>query len=1159
MAGAAIPAVDTAAAIDSRVLSGLNSRVQARFLCGPAGSGKTFRCLAEVRDALQAAAEGPPLIFIAPKQATFQLERQLLAGGNVNGYTRLHILSFERLARLVFEKLNVAPPELLGDEGRVMVLRALLLRHEDELKLFQGSARCPGFAQEVSRLLNEFQQHQLSPARLQALAGNKNLRTELRDKLRDLAFLHESYSAWLADHQLQDGNRLLDAATELLRANSGHSALKFSTLWLDGFAEMTPQELDLLAAVLPFCERATLAFCIDESSVVKEESSWLSIWNAVGNTFRKCRQRIENLPGCKAEIEMLRRDSNKSRFAQSPVLRDLEKHWETNLPLPAGEGRGEGESFEQRSGANSALRVVTCQNPEAEAVFAAREILKFVREGNRYRDCAVLVRNLEPFHKALARTFRRYEIPFFLDRRENITHHPLAELTRSALRVMAFDWRQEDWFAALKTGFCPVDKTEIDRLENESLARGWRGKKWREPIQIPENPDQEKYLEKLRQKILPPFESFYKGLAESRFQPNGKKLVELLSGLWESLRVENILESWSIDEKDQLPNSRQPAVHATVWDQMNSWLTNVELAFAGEAMSLRDWLPVLETGLANLTVGVIPPTLDEVLIGAVDRARNPELKFSLVLGVNDTVFPATPASPSILTDTDRDELNQIVSLGADLRERLARERYYGYIAFTRADERMIVSFSRTTADGSPLNHSPFIARLRTIFPKLQVENNEGQIQLDEVESANELIPRLIKIGKAANGVGGDIFKESPMISELIKSLGDLREPDPMEKLSLAVAGKLYGPVLKTSVSRLEEFAQCPFKFFVRSGLRAGERKLFELDVRERGTFQHDVLKAFHDQLVTENKRWRDLTPQEARERIEQIAAALAADFRGGLLRDSPQTKFAARAMTESLQNFIEVVVSWMRTQYQFDPTAVELSFGEKDSPLPAWEIPLDGGHELALRGRIDRVDVGLSPNGDHALVAVLDYKSSKKKLDPLLVEHGIQMQLAAYLSALVRFKDPRQIFGAEKLVPAGIFYINLRGQFENGKTRAEVLAGTDESRRSAYRHLGRFDASVLEKMDSAGAQDQFNYSRTKNGSFHKGKPDAMTREEFIAWLGRVEAQLRRIGSEIFSGAAQVDPYRKGQETPCDYCDYSAACRIDRWTHRFRVLKPASTE
>ena len=170
--------------------------MQVRFLSGPAGSGKTHRCLKEIRDALRAAPEGPPLIFIAPKQATFQLERQLLADKLLNGYARLQILSFERLARFVFNTLNAALPEFLSDEGRVMILRALLLRHEDELKLFRGSARRSGFAQEVSRLLAEFQQHQLSPLKLRALAENKNLRVELRDKLRDLRlFVTRSFDA----------------------------------------------------------------------------------------------------------------------------------------------------------------------------------------------------------------------------------------------------------------------------------------------------------------------------------------------------------------------------------------------------------------------------------------------------------------------------------------------------------------------------------------------------------------------------------------------------------------------------------------------------------------------------------------------------------------------------------------------------------------------------------------------------------------------------------------------------------------------------------------------------------------------------------------------------------------------------------------------------
>jgi ATP-dependent helicase/nuclease subunit B len=1122
--------------------------VQTRFLLGPAGIGKTFRCFAEIRAELKKNSEGE-LIFLAPKQATFQLERQLLADNSLNGFTRLHILSFERLARFVFEKLNIAVPELLSNEGRVMVLRALLLRHEGELKLFRQSARRPGFAQHLSQLLRELQQHKITPEKLRVLAEKKNLRAELRDKLNDLALLRENYSGWLAENKLQDANHLLDFATDGLRAEFRipNSEFRISRLWLDGFAEMTPQELDLLAAIIPFCENATLAFCLDESA--EKENSWLSIWNSVGKTFQQCRQRIENLPDCKIEVEILPRDSQKNRFVKNSGLQLLEQNWQQSS-----RNNSEKSAIGNRQ---SAISVHACANPEAEAVFAARETLKFVRAGNRFRDCAVLVRNLDDYHKSLVRVFRRYGIPFFLDRRESVAHHPLAELTRSALRTVAIDWPHDDFFAALKSGFCNVAETEIDRLENAALEFGWRGKKWREPLQIPGNLELADSLEKLRQRILPPFENLFDQIAKFKFQPNGRQMAEIVRELWRDLKVGQQLENWSAEISDSTIQRLDASTHSAVFEQMNSWLENLELGFANEVLPLRDWLPILESGLANLTVGAIPPVLDEVLIGAIDRARNPDLKFVLVLGVNETIFPAAPNPPVILTEADRNELQ--VPLGPDLRGQLSRERFYGYLACTRAREKLAVTFSRNDTDGKALNPSPFIAQLQNIFPALEIAEFQNEIELAEIEHRTEIIPLLVgdEVTSLKSKIIQRFLTSSPAILELKKNLDELREPNPGENLSPQIAEKLYGAALRTSVSRLEEFASCPFRFFVRSGLKAEERKFFELDARERGSFQHDVLKRFHEQIISEGKRWRDLKPEEARERIGKIATELTEDFRGGLLSETAQSRFAARAMTGSLQDFVAVSVAWLREQNEFDPVAAELDFGSKESPQTAWEIDLKNHRKLALKGRIDRVDLCRAENdGAHAIV--LDYKSSQKKLDAILVAHGIQLQLLAYLNVLRHWKNPREIFGADKLNPTGVFYINLRGQFENG-TREEVLSGTDESRRTAYKHTGRFDASALAKLDSKRARDQFNYRLTDGGKLYANSIEALPHEEFEKLLDGVEMQLREFGNVIFFGAAQVDPYRKGKQTPCEFCDYQAACRIDPWTHKFRVLRVAAKE
>jgi len=83
--------------------------------------------------------------------------------------------------------------------------------------------------------------------------------------------------------------------------------------------------------------------------------------------------------------------------------------------------------------------------------------------------------------------------------------------------------------------------------------------------------------------------------------------------------------------------------------------------------------------------------------------------------------------------------------------------------------------------------------------------------------------------------------------------------------------------------------------------------------------------------------------------------------------------------------------------------------------------------------------------------------------------------------------------------------------------------------------------------------DQFNFRLNKDGGLPSNSAEALPRENFIALVDGVENQLRMLGEQIFSGAASVDPYRKGKSTPCEYCDYRPVCRIDEWTHEYRSL------
>ncbi len=1105
------------------------NRVQVRFLLGPAGTGKTFRCLEDICTELKRSPEGSPLLFLAPKQATFQIERQLLGDPELSGYTRLQILSFDRLAEFALEILGDSPREILSEEGRVMILRALLAAHQAELKTFRSTARLPGFAQQLAALLRELQHQQVGPERLTQLASTPhNISPPLRDKLHDVAVIFRAYGDWLRKHALEDTGSLLDVGTSSLRqaiiarANQtarGNAGTSGFHLWLDGFAEMTPQELNLLAAILPCCEQATLAFCL-EAEPTQQSGSWLSLWTVVAQTYRAVRERVDQMPGVDVQVELLDRTTGSGRFSSAPALSHLEAHWSRSIPFS-------GDAVNQ-------LALAACASVEAEARFAAREIRRFVRSGGRYRECAVLMRTFEGYHDIVRRVFTRYGIPSFIDRREPVTHHPMAELTRFALRITAYGWQHDDWFGALKTGLVEGKDDVIDELENEALARGWEREHWVNPF--PSENGLVHRLEATRARVTSPFEHFCGALAAPA---NGPQLSGALRTLWAELSVENTLERWIEEAREVAPLAS--SVHSTVHEQMEEWRANIERAFADESLTLGDWLPILEAGLAGLSVGVIPPALDQVLIGTIDRSRNPDLRLAIVMGLNETVFPAPPPPPPILTEQERAEFSDALlrdkkSFGLSRKDRLAHERFYGYIACTRSRERLVLTWSQADANGHALNPSPFISVITRLFPAIKsVAFSEPDWR--DAEHISELAPEVIR----PNGLVPASIHDWPEFSEFIARVNVLRAAGSVTALAAEVVARLYANPFRTSVSALEQFAACPFKFFLSKGLGLEERIEFEVDARERGKFQHEILSEFHARATRDGKQWRDWSEAQASQLVREIGEEKLRTFGEGLFNMNAQRHFTAELLIANLERLTATLVNWM-AQYRFNPSHVELGFGfEKDS-LPGWKIDLGDGRVLLLCGRVDRVDLCPHPEGKGHLAVVIDYKSSGRKADNTKLFHGIELQLLSYLGWL-RQADAQRL-GATTLTPAGVFYLGLKGHAKSATSRADAVDGAEELRRKAFQHSGRFDTSWREFFSANGNKEQFNLG---------GRSDPCDAAAFTALVNEVENHLRTFGRRILAGAIEIAPYRKGKEVACHYCEFGSICRFDPWTQPYRSL------
>src|SRR5207302_2016623 len=152
----------------------------------------------------------------------------------------------------------------------------------------------------------------------------------------------------------------------------------------------------------------------------------------------------------------------------------------------------------------------------------------------------------------------------------------------------------------------PASQDQIDRLENHALARGWEGNAWHAPLIIRNDAALTESIERLRQTLMVPFTNLSRMLGT---HPSGMQVSEAISAFWKELAVERQLEKWSAHSAE---TSR---VHLTVWEQLQQWLETLALAFANHAKPLKQWLPIVETGLGALTVGAVPPVLDQVLLG----------------------------------------------------------------------------------------------------------------------------------------------------------------------------------------------------------------------------------------------------------------------------------------------------------------------------------------------------------------------------------------------------------------------------------------------------------------------------------------------------------------------------------------------------------------
>lgn len=1105
-----------------------------RFIYGRAGSGKSTYCLNSIKNRLNDN-NGNTLIYLVPEQYTFQRETMLLKDVGEEGLLRAQVLSFKTMAQKVFDECGGRVHDRMRDVGKSMLIHKILQESEENLQYFNRISKEQGFTDIISETITEFKKYNVTPSVLRE-GLTKIDDEELKSKLTDLANIFEKFDISISENLVDTDDELTYLANKLNNCSLYDNA----EIWIDEFTTFTPQQMEVIKGLAKKCKEVNIALCMDEVSS-GDDSEVTDIFNSLKTTeLRILNMMRDEHIGYEKPVNL--NDNKNNRFKYNHELKHLEKYFFT-YPF---------KSYKQDV---NTIRLYKANNSYDEVENVAKEILRFVRDkGYRFRDISVVCRNIDDYEKIATVIFNEYDIPFFLDKKIDILSNPLIVLILSSIEVMIRNWSYESVFKYLKSGLVNIDSNEIDILENYVLANGIKGFKWTNELSISEEDNDEIDPIKVMIKVREPLIKLH-----SRIRGN-KSVKAICTAIYEfliELDCFNRIEEW-ISEFDEYGMQSKVMEYQQVSEIVIDILDQAVDVIGEDLITINEFYKILNAGFQNREIGIIPVALDQVNIGGIGRIKGRNVKVLFIVGVNDGVLPAANKDEGILSDRDRDLLKENgIELSSSTRAKVFEEQYMVYTALTLASDYLMISYPMADFEGKSLRASIVIPRLKRIFPKLIEESDLFNLKekSDKYSKVTAPIPTFNELILALrrNYENEDVedywkdvycwykdkeefYNKSGNILEGLKysNDGEVVAREKLKKLYSIKDGRLL-----FSVSRLENYAECPFSYFIKYGLKARDRKVYEFSAPDLGSFMHEILDEFTNKVKRERISWSELNSERCRNIVSDLIEKKLIEDSNSILNSSKKYKYFTNRFKRVIAKSVSVLAEQMR-KGQLEIFSNEFQFGNLRDGAPI-KLELPSGEEVYLTGRIDRID-SLDLHGN-TYIRVIDYKSGSKKFDLNELYYGLQIQLLVYLDAIL--KNSEYILHTQAM-PGAILYFKIddpiiksKSELQDEEIRKQVL---DKLKMNG---LLLKDAELVKAMDN----DMETYSLVIPATFKKdgdfsSNSSVITEEQFNILREYVNFKMIELCEDMLSGKIRIEPCKNQRTSYCDYCDYSAICQFD---------------
>lgn len=1062
-----------------------------QFILGPSGAGKSEYVYDDIIwKTMQDEREN--VIVLVPEQYSLEIQRKLVQKHPRGGSFQIDVIGFNRLAYRVFDELHIKPKKVLEDFGKSMLLRKAAQDHKDELALYAGSLDKAGFIDEAKSLMSEIYQYDVPRERLrealQELDDSEESRV-LAQKLRDMLVIFDAF-----EEKKGQSFIVAEQMLELLTAAAGQSQLiAGSEIVLDGFTGFTPIQLNLISVLLRRAKKVTIVLTIDAAAYEKKHVGEHELFALTKQTINRLLLTAEQAQVVVEPTLFLGRDGCKRWNSGHPLA-----HLEKNLfRYPYHVGQDEVQ----------AITITAYDTPAQELTRVAEQIRTLVMyQGYHYRDIAIVSGNLEETAEFAKRILPQYEIPYFIDMTMPVKNHPCVDALTHVLRVVDENFSYDSVFAFLKSGVVKtLESSEIETLENYVLARGRKGiRSWSQTFQ---NGDDET-VDDLRKVVMEILQPFYKAVSGGR-----KKItvfVDAIYALMDTLSMEEQFEDSGLYEK-----VRQ------IFDKM------VEI-MPEDVVNVQEFEELFAVGMKDVSLGMVPPMLDMLVVGDITRTRLGDIRTLFIVGVNDGVIPKRTKRSQIINDREKERLETFgIHMAPTERVNSYTEQFYLYQNMTKPKENLHLSYVCMSALNDTMRPSYILDRIRRIFPdKKEVQGAQMENRIVTRKSGLEVL--ILGIRELMEG-NHSHEAETLQLYKLYMQNGDA---DILERMQQAIQyqnlpEKLMKQVTKLiqlqdmamSVSKLEQYANCAYAFFLKYILHLEERQIHGIDNRNVGMILHGAMEQMFCYVRDQrDNQWETLSDQERDAKTEEFVNANFEKEYAGQELEHGQYEVLRKSLVRIGKRTVQKLQSLMDDAYK--PRYFEYAFRKKLKV---------GDEKLTLVGVVDRGDLYVNETEQTISLRVIDYKSGAHEFDLGDLYEGLELQLAIYTDVMRELVDQdwnknRAEADRYKILTDSMYYYHMQDPYVQAENETE--AEEIRKKQLTYKGLGREDA-----------------------------------EEFDTVLAYAEYKASALAAQIKNGVIDKNPMREANKTACDYCAYKDVCRFDEkyGNNRYHDTKHSAKE